>query len=71
MRWLLAILLHKAFKELIGKSSFEYIRSLRLTQAALRLRDNKVKIVDVALDFVLIHMKDLQELLRSSSVLPR
>ena len=42
----------RLFKELIGKSPFEYIRSLRLTQAALRLRDNKVKIVDVALDFV-------------------
>ena len=42
----------RLFKELIGKSPFEYIRSLRLTKAALMLRDDKVKIVDVALDFV-------------------
>ena len=42
----------RVFKELIGRSPFEYIRSLRLTQAALRLRDFRVKVVDVALDFV-------------------
>lgn len=42
----------RIFKKLIGKSLFEYIRALRLTHAALKLRDEKVKIVDVALDFV-------------------
>lgn len=42
----------RLFKELIGRSPFEYIRVLRLTHAALKLRDEKVKIVDVALDFV-------------------
>ena len=30
----------RLFKELIGKSLFEYIRMLRLTRAALRLRDD-------------------------------
>lgn len=44
----------RIFKELIGKTPFDYIRSLRLSKAALYLRDseNKVKIIDVALDFV-------------------
>jgi AraC-like DNA-binding protein len=42
----------KLFKEHIGKAPFEYIRMLRLTQAALKLRDEKVKVLDVAMDFV-------------------
>ncbi|MCL1964945.1 MAG: AraC family transcriptional regulator [Firmicutes bacterium] len=42
----------RIFKELVGKSPFDYIRTLRLTRAALKLRDEKVKVIDVALDFV-------------------
>ena len=42
----------RVFKEFIGKSPFEYIRALRLTQAALKLRDQKPKIIDVALDYL-------------------
>ena len=42
----------KLFKEHIGKAPFEYIRSLRLSRAALKLRDEKVRVLDVALDFV-------------------
>ena len=42
----------KLFKEHIGKAPFEYIRTLRLSRAALRLRDEKVRVLDVALDFV-------------------
>ena len=42
----------KIFKELLGKTPFEYIRSVRLSQAALVLRDQREKVVDVALDFV-------------------
>lgn len=42
----------KVFKALIGKSPFEYIRAVRLSRAAVRLRDEDVKIVDVAFDFV-------------------
>ncbi len=42
----------RLFKEHIGKAPFDYIRALRLTRAALKLRDEKVKVVDVALDFV-------------------
>lgn len=41
----------KIFKEITGKAPFEYIRGIRLSQAALTLRDNH-KIIDVALDFV-------------------
>jgi AraC-like DNA-binding protein len=42
----------KAFKLLTGSSPFEYIRRRRLSAAALRLRDEEVRIVDVAFDFV-------------------
>src|SRR5512139_764331 len=42
----------KIFKALIGKPPFEYIRAVRLSRAAMRLRDGDVRIVDVAFDFV-------------------
>lgn len=42
----------RLFKELCGKSPFEYIRLLRLSKAALRLRDSDDRVLDVALDFV-------------------
>jgi len=42
----------KVFKALTGKSPFEYIRAMRLSRAAVRLREEGGKIVDVALDFV-------------------
>ena len=42
----------RIFKALTGKNPFEYIRAVRLSRAAVRLRDEEVKIVDVAFDFV-------------------
>jgi AraC-like DNA-binding protein len=42
----------RLFKEYTGKAPFEYIRTLRLSHAALKLRDEKVKVIDAALDFV-------------------
>jgi AraC family transcriptional regulator len=42
----------RLFKELTGKTPFEYIRSLRLSQAAVKLRNEDVKVIDVAFDFV-------------------
>lgn len=43
----------RIFKELIGKTLFEYIRALRLSRAAIKLRDNQnLRIVDVAFDFI-------------------
>lgn len=42
----------RMFKELLGKAPFEYIRALRLTKAALKLRDADVRVLDVAMDFV-------------------
>lgn len=42
----------RIFKDLTGKTPFEYIRALRLSKAALELRDNKPKVIDVAFDFV-------------------
>lgn len=42
----------KLFKEVTKKTPFEYIRALRLSKAALVLRDKDEKILDVALDFV-------------------
>lgn len=41
----------RAFKRLTGKSPLAYIRALRLSRAALVLRDGRERIVDVALDF--------------------
>jgi AraC-like DNA-binding protein len=42
----------RVFKALTGKNPFEYIRAVRLSRAAVRLRDEGIKIVDVAFDFV-------------------
>ena len=42
----------RIFKDITGRTPFEYIRALRLTGAALALRDEEHKIIDVALDFV-------------------
>jgi len=42
----------RIFKELTGKSVFEYIRMLRLTMAAKALRDTSTRVIDVAFDFV-------------------
>lgn len=42
----------RIFGELTGHTPFDYIRLLRLTKAALMLRDGKPKIIDVAFDFV-------------------
>lgn len=42
----------RIFKEMTGKTPFEYIRSFRLSRAAMKLRDEDVKIIDVAFDFV-------------------
>ena len=41
----------RIFKELTGKTPLEYIRSLRLSRAALSLWDEEAKITDVALNF--------------------
>ncbi len=40
----------RVFSEVMHKSPFEYIRLLKLTNAALRLRDYEDKIIDVAFD---------------------
>lgn len=42
----------KIFKEIIGKTPFDYIRSLRLANAAMRFQNSKCKVIDVAFDFV-------------------
>lgn len=42
----------RIFKELVGISAFEYIRKLRLSSAALMLRDDEVKVIDVAFDYL-------------------
>jgi AraC-like DNA-binding protein len=40
----------RIFKQLMGKTPFEYIRAMRLSKAALLLRDAEPKVVDVAFD---------------------
>ena len=42
----------RLFAEHTGKAPFEYIRALRLSEAARRLWDENGKIIDVAFDFV-------------------
>jgi len=42
----------RLFKEFTGKAPFEYIRAIRLSKAAIRLRDENPRVIDVAFDFV-------------------
>ncbi|MBN1191469.1 MAG: helix-turn-helix transcriptional regulator [Dehalococcoidales bacterium] len=42
----------RLFKEITGRSPFEFIRAIRLSRAAERLKDKNCRIVDVAFDFV-------------------
>jgi AraC-like DNA-binding protein len=42
----------RIFRELTGQPPFEYIRRLRLTKAALALRDGRPRVIDVALEFM-------------------
>jgi AraC-like DNA-binding protein len=42
----------RIFKELTGQTPFEYVRAVRLSRAAARLRDTDARIIDVAFDFV-------------------
>lgn len=42
----------RIFKSLMGQNPFDYIRRLRLSQAALELRDTDTKVIDVAFDYV-------------------
>jgi AraC-like DNA-binding protein len=42
----------RVFREHVGITPFDYIRARRLSKAALVLRDQKTKIVDIAFDFV-------------------
>ena len=40
----------RAFSELIGKTPFEYLRTVRLSTAAKKLRDTDMSVLDVALE---------------------
>lgn len=42
----------RLFAKTLGLSPFEYIRKRRLTKAALVIRDENKKVIDVALDFI-------------------
>ena len=42
----------KIFKQYTGKTIFDYMRALRMSKAALTLRDEKIAVIDVALDFM-------------------
>ena len=42
----------RLFKEHTGKTPFDYIRALRLSKAALLLRDGESPVITIALDFV-------------------
>ena len=40
----------RAFSELVGKTPFEYLRTVRLSEAARKLRDTNMSVLDVALE---------------------
>lgn len=42
----------RLFSQFTGKAPFDYIRALRLSRAALALRDSDQRVIDVALEFV-------------------
>ncbi len=42
----------RMFKDITGKTPFEYIRHRRMTAAALKIQRSDARIIDVALDFV-------------------
>ncbi|MEL7561514.1 AraC family transcriptional regulator [Dehalogenimonas sp. 4OHTPN] len=42
----------RIFKEVTGKTAFEYIRAMRLSAAAAKLAGGDCKVIDVAFDFV-------------------
>jgi len=42
----------RLFRELTGKTPFHYLRLRRLTKAAMVLRNEKTRVIDVAFDFV-------------------
>lgn len=42
----------RVFKELTGRTPFEYIRAIRLSRAAVKLRNENIRVIDVAFDFV-------------------
>ena len=41
---------YRLFRDYLGLTPTEYIRKLRLSQAALRLRDGEDKVIDIAFD---------------------
>ena len=53
------------------KTPFEYIRCLRLSKAAVALRNEKVRVIDVAFDFVLTHRGFTRAFSKQFGVSPR
>lgn len=41
---------HRLFREYVGNTPAEYIRKIRLSKSAMRLKNEKVKVIDVAFD---------------------
>ena len=54
----------RLFLEYTGVTPADYIRKLRLKQSALKLRDEDVKILDVALDFGFSSVESMCRVLR-------
>jgi AraC-like DNA-binding protein len=60
----------RIFKEFTGKTPFEYIRTLRLTRAALKLRAGYTRVVDVLSTSSLNRTKALPGFSPSSASVP-
>ena len=48
---------YRLFREYLGMTPTEYIRKLRLSKAALRLRDGEDRVIDIAFDLGFSNMK--------------
>ena len=54
----------RIFKEYTGLSPGEYIRRLKLSTAALRLRDEEIRVIDVAYDYGFVSVDGFQRAFR-------
>ena len=61
----------RIFKEMLGKTPFEFIRAVKLTRAAEALRDSRCKVIDVAMDNGFTHDGFTRAFNRQFSITPQ
>ena len=60
---------HRLFQQWLNMTPADYIRRMRLSRSALKLRDEQVKIIDVA--YLAVWMDISGHFIRSSAAIPR